>query len=383
MAASRRCYRVALVGDRVRPNTFQFLRGVLDYKQRAEHWQVVGNRVEPLHVPEDLDLRQVDGVLGMFTDRRWVDQVVAAGVAAVNMSVMLGDTRLPRVSIDDQAVGEMGARYLLERGLPHVGFVSMGDPGWYVGRRREGFVQVVGHESGRRCFVDDRFEQEAGPRSPAYRAWLDGLPKPIGIMACNDAVACRVIDMIHSLGLRIPDDVAVLGVDNDPFTGQLTTPQLSSVEPDNRLAGYRAAQLLDGLMAGERHPPTQWIAPVGVVTRESTDIIMAQDPLAAKALRYIKGHFSNGITVEDVLDELCVSRRGLERHLKKATGRTPRGEIRRAQIDGARRLLVESDAPMYEIAKRCGFDPQARFFIVFKRETGLTPSEFRRRHGHG
>jgi AraC-like DNA-binding protein len=95
---------------------------------------------------------------------------------------------------------------------------------------------------------------------------------------------------------------------------------------------------------------------------------------------YIQANCGNGITVEDVLDELGVSRRSLERHLKKATGRTPRGEIRRAQIDQARKMLVESDVPMYEIAKSCGFDPQARFFIVFKRETGMTPAEFRRRH---
>lgn len=377
MSPSRILNRVALVGDSVRPNTFEFFRGVLAYRQQVDHWLMVGDRVDPLHRPDDLNLTQVDGLVGMFTDSRWVDRVVAAEVAAVNLSVSLHDARLPRVSIDDQAVGQTGARYLLERGFAHLGFVSMGDPGWYVGRRREGFVNVVEQKSERRCFVDEQFGQGVHHDLSAFVAWFEALPKPIAIMACNDAVACRAIDVILGLGLRIPDDVAVLGVDNDPFTGQLMTPQLSSVEPNNRLAGYRAAQLLDGLMAGEQHPPTQWIQPVGVITRQSTDIVMSQNPLAAKALRYIDDHFADGLTVEDVLDELGVSRRSLERHLKKATGRTPRGEIRRAQIDHARRLLVESDAPMYEIARSCGFDPQARFFIVFKRETGMTPGAYR------
>jgi LacI family transcriptional regulator len=373
-------YRVALIGDRMRPNTFQFMRGVLDFIQETEHWQILGDRVEPLQVPDDLDLARVDGAIGMFSEQRWVDQVVEAGVAAVNMSVSLADSRLPRVSIDDQAIGGMGARYLLERGLPRLGFISMGDPGWYVGRRREGFVTAIEQESDRHCFVEDALAQDAEQDPTGFAAWFDALPKPIGIMACNDAVACRAIDVIERLGLRIPDDVAILGVDNDMFTAQLMTPQLSSVEPNNRLAGYQAAKLLDGLMAGESHPPTRWVPPIGVVTRQSTNIVMSQDPLVSAALGYIQANCGSGITVEDILDELGVSRRSLERHLKKATGRTPRGEIRRAQIDRSRKMLVETDEPMYEIAKACGFDPQARFFIVFKRETGMTPAEFRRRH---
>jgi LacI family transcriptional regulator len=379
MSAPTPPYRVALIGDRMRPNTFQFMRGVLDFIQEIEHWQILGDRVDPLQVPDDLDLAQVDGAIGMFTEQRWVDQVIAAGVAGVNMSVSLGDSRLPRVSIDDRAIGRMGASHLLERGLPHLGFVAMGDPGWYVDRRREGFVTTVEQVSQRRCFVDDRFGQERDWRSPAFCAWLEGLPKPIGIMACNDAVACRLIAVAQSLSLRIPHDVAILGVDNDMFTAQLMSPQLSSVEPNNRLAGYHAAQLLDGLMAGEKHPLTRWIPPIGVVTRESTDIVMSQDPLVSQAIKYIHAHCGEGITVEDVLNELGVSRRSLERHFKQAAGRTPRGEIRRAQIDRARKMLVTTDAPMYEIAKACGFDPQARFFIVFKREMGMTPGQFRQR----
>jgi LacI family transcriptional regulator len=282
MPASDPPYRVALIGDRMRPNTFQFMRGVLDFIQETEHWQILGDRVDPLHVPDDLDLAQVDGAIGMFTEQRWVDQVVEAGVAAVNMSVSLADSRLPRVSIDDRAIGHMGASYLLERGLPHLGFVSMGDPGWYVGRRREGFVETVEQQSDRRCFVEDASAQDTERDPTGFVSWFDALPKPIGIMACNDAVACRAIEVVERLGLRIPDDVAILGVDNDMFTAQLMTPQLSSVDPNNRLAGYQAAKLLDGLMAGEKHPPTRWIRPIGVVSRQSTDVVMSQDPLVSR-----------------------------------------------------------------------------------------------------
>lgn len=374
-------YRVALIGDRMRPNTFEFMRGVLDFIQETEHWQILGDRVEPLQCPDDVAWSQVDGALGMFTEARWIDQVITAGIATVNMSVSLADDRLPRVSIDDDAVGNMGASYLLERGFPHLAFVSMGDPGWYVGKRREGFVTTVEQHSHRRCFVDDFASAQMQCDPAKYRDWLDGLPKPIGIMACNDAVACRVIPIIQDLGLRIPNDVAILGMDNDAFTTQLMKPQLSSIEPDNRRAGYHAAELLEALMVGQHMPRTRWIPPLGIVTRESTDIVMSQDPLAAAALQFITQHCSEGISVEDVCHAVDASRRSLERHMKAATGRTPLAEIRRAQISVAQKMLIETDHPIYIIARQCGFDPQARFFIVFKQLTGLTPAEFRRRRG--
>jgi len=358
---------------------YEGIRGVLDFAERSDRWQLVGRRAD-LRLPfDEIDLSAIDGVIGFFHERQWAEAVIAAGVPAVNLSNRYEDLPLPRVSNDDQAIGRLGATHLLERGFVHYGFVGPLVT-WYAQQRCAGFRSVIEQDAGRACHVLS-FQANHPALRDLIAKWIEPLPKPIGIMAATDQEGRLLMDHVQALGLRVPADVAVLGVDNRRWLTQLARISMSSVELDQRQIGYRAAQLLDGLMDGELPTPPQSIPPLGVVTRRSTEIIVAQDPIVAKAMAYIRDHCDSRLGVEDVLDQLDVSRKTFELHLKRATGLTPRLAITRAKVDRAKQLLASTDQPIGQIAEQCGFDRPPRFFRVFKRETGLTPGQYRRRFG--
>lgn len=359
-------------------NSHGSFRGVLDYKSGVEHWKLVGQVHSPVVAFEDVDFDAVDGVIGFFRDEGWADVAKRAGIPAVNFSNALADLPLPRVGHDDQAIGRLGAEHLLDRGFAHFGFLgSMAK--WYVQRRLAGFVETIGEKTGRSCHILDAVD-ELPPSPERIERWLAELPKPCAVMAANDSSGCQTIEAADGLGLRVPDDVAVLGVDNDHWLTQFATTPMSSIQPDWRRIGYRAAQILDGLMAGESPGPPQWIAPIRVEARRSTDIVIADDPVVAQALGFMRDRFAEGITVEDVIDALHVSRRTLENRMKRTIGRTPYNALCRARIERAQRMLVIGDHSMAKIAHACGIEPN-QFYSVFKRLTGMTPGQYRQRFG--
>jgi LacI family transcriptional regulator len=348
-----RPYRVALAGMGRPAHEVAMVRGVLRYAEHAERWQFVEVGDQPGIPFQAIDLSQIDGLLVSIIERSWADAITAAGVAAVNTSNFIEDVPLPRVANDDVLTGRMGAEHLLGRGFAHFGFVEQ-EHAWYAQRRREAFRAVIEEESDRPCHVCRISLNEPGPGVKAIRRWLAEVPKPIAVMASTDFLGRHTIDTAAALGLRVPDDVAVLGVDNYEWMSALAVVSMSSIDADWLQIGYRAAQMLDGLLAGEKHDRPRWIPPVGVVTRRSTDIALADDPLVVDALRFIRDHCTEGISVDHVLDALGVSRRSLETRIKRATGQTPQTAIFRAQLDRAKKLLVETDLAIGQIALRCG-----------------------------
>lgn len=347
----------------------QIVRGAIDFAAEVGHWKFVGGGHRPFQPFDQIDLGAVDGVIGLFFPEQ-TEALVRAGVVAVNTSTRVADQPLARVGNDDEAIGRMGAEHLLQRGFTQYGFVGLAEA-WFSEGRFAGFRQVIEEVAGRQCIF--------GEVHTSIQSWLKGLPRPIGIMAVNDNIALRLIEAIVELGWRIPEDVAVLGVDNDTWACAMSPVPISSVELDARQVGYRAAQLLDGLMDGQVVPPPRWIAPLGVVTRRSTDIVLAQDALVVDAMRFIRDECGRGLCVEDVLYELGVSRRTLENRMKRAIGQTPQMAIYGAQIERAKKLLLTTESNLGDIGRACGFDRQERFSLIFKRHTGLTPGQFRQR----
>jgi LacI family transcriptional regulator len=352
-------------------------RGVLDYARRLERWEFVGSHLQPFIPIDQLDLTAIDGMIGAIHSQTIADQVMASGIAAVNTSNTIAEMAIPRVAVDNEAVGRLGGEYLLQRGFGHFGFVTHGES-WFSQSRYEGFRQIIEQQAGLTCRVLSSPDGKPFEDTSRMTSWFVAQPKPIAIMAANDIVGRLVVDAATAAGLRIPDDLAVLGVDNDEwYTALLTTP-LSSVELPTRQIGYRAAQVLDQLLAGEPAPPDQLIPPVGVVTRRSTDITLTEDAIVAEAMRYIGDHCGEPITIDHVLNHVGISRRNLEMRMKRAVGATPHVTLNRQRIKRARSMLIESRATIGEIARACGFDNQGNFTVMFKRETGLTPSQFRR-----
>jgi LacI family transcriptional regulator len=291
---------------------------------------------------------------------------------------------VPKIRPDNVGIGHLGAEHFLERGHQHFGFAGFSNDGWSC-ERRDGFVEAL-RLAGRTCDVFD--VNYPGDLTPVWddeqiaslAEWLQRLPKPIGIMACFDLRAQQLITAAQTCNILVPEEVAVLGANNDPIRCELSYPPLSSVAPNAFLSGYRAAEVLAGMIAG--HHPTdldQRIEPIGVVSRPSSDVLAIDDRNVARALSYIREKACQGITVEQVVTHAHASRSQLEKKFRHYLGRSPQAEIRRVQVAKIRQLLIETDFPLKRIAELTGFEYVEYMCVLFKRLTGDSPGNYRRK----
>ena len=214
----------------------------------------------------------------------------------------------------------------------------------------------------------------------ALSHWISALPKPCGVMACNDVIGLRVLDVCRLLGTRVPEEVAVVGVDNDELLCELADPPMSSVDQDVERIGREAASLLDRMMAGKPFSEApRFIEPKGVVRRASSDVVAIEDPALARALRLLRSRPGERIPVADLARSAALSRRELERRFRSALGRSPAQEVTRCRLAHARSLLGETDEPLERVAERSGFRYQPHFSAWFKKHHGETPGAYRSR----
>jgi LacI family transcriptional regulator len=223
--------------------------------------------------------------------------------------------------------------------------------------------------------VKDMFEDDHAE----LEAWLQQLPRPVAIWASDDRAGLRLTNACLQLGLRVPEEMAVLGVDNDEIICGFASPPLSSIELDGVGAGYRAAQLLDCLMHGDALPGQLLtpLAPRGIVHRRSTDVQAIADPHVALAMRLIHAEACQGVHVADIVRRIPLARRPLENRFKTMLGRTMREEIWRVQFDRAKCLLRDTELPLRSIAEECGFEHVEYFSAAFKKFVGEAPGRFR------
>jgi LacI family transcriptional regulator len=280
---------------------------------------------------------------------------------------------LPWVETDDEAIARAAADHLLARGVRNFGFC--GDDRFNWSRwRREAFRRYL---AGAGLACSDGPAQ--GTRGLAD--WVRALPKPAGVFACYDIRGREVLDACRLAEVEVPHQVAVIGVDDDELLCELSDPPLSSVIPDTRRTGWVAAELLDEWMAGRRPRPTAHrIPPLGVTTRRSTDMLAVEDPELAAALRFIGEHACQGITVQDVLAQVALSRRVFESRFQRVLGRSPHDEILRVQLERAKQLLIQRHLTLRAVAHQTGFRNGEYLGTVFKRAFGLTPGEYRKQH---
>ncbi|HZQ48375.1 MAG TPA: substrate-binding domain-containing protein, partial [Verrucomicrobiae bacterium] len=209
-------------------------------------------------------------------------------------------------------------------------------------------------------------------------AWLRKLPKPVAVMACYDIRGQQVLDACRNAGLAVPDEVAVIGVDNDALLCDLSSPPLSSVIPNTQRTGYEAAALLDQMMSGRQvAPQAHFISPLGVATRQSTDTLAIEDQNIARSVRYIREHACEQINIEDVLKVVPLSRRLFESRFKKLLGHTPHEEIIRVRMNRVKEMLTETELPLADIAERTGFEHVEYLSAAFKKREGLPPNRYR------
>jgi LacI family transcriptional regulator len=361
----------------------QMLRGITHYLRSHRPWSVfLQQRDLWVSPPGWLKNWRGDGIISRVTTPQLAELLLRKKIPVVNLNDIYTGLGLPLIDSDDQAIGRLAADHLLERGFRHFGFCGFAGHAWSH-NRLAGFRERV-DKTGSTCAV---YETPTGhPEAPPWEkeqkqigTWLLSLPRPVGVLACNDMRGQHVLDACKRVNLSVPEGAAVIGVDDDALLCELCDPPLSSVVPNPERIGYEAAALLDRLMAGDTPPHDEWrIEPVGVTTRQSTDVLAIDDPHVAAAVRFIREHACQGATVPDVLSHVPLSRTVLERQFRKYLGRSPQAEIRAVQLKRVRHLLAETDLRLARIADLAGFEHPEYLSVVFKRETGQTPGQYRR-----
>lgn len=381
--------KVALLVETSRGYGRNLLRGVMRYARLHGPW---GFYVTPGDFVQALPRMRAwggTGIIARIETPAVARAILASGLPTIALGLsdeqLRSDSPLSRLSevvSDSHAAGRMAAEHLLERGLRHHAYVGAPGRVWSA-RRQAGFCERI-RESGfePKVYTPGRSRRDANweREQPAIVHWLASLPGPVGVMACDDDRGREVLAACRDAGLRVPEEVAVVGVDNDELLCELADPPLSSVALNAEAGGYRAAALLDRLMRGESIEPTRLLVePLHVVARRSTDIVALDDPEVAAALHFIQDHATEPIGVADVVKDVMISRRALELRFRKVVGRTLHAEIRRVRLERASRLLLETDLPITRVAVAAGFGRTSYLAQAFRQAFGATPARYRRR----
>lgn len=292
------------------------------------------------------------------------------------------DSPYPMVLTDGKNIAEMAAEHFLDRGFRLFAYCGFDSMSWSVQRGRFfcHFITNAGFDVNIYKQPPSKTLQRWENEQSLLAEWLRGLPKPVAILACNDDRGQHVIEACKMVNIKVPEQVAVLGVDNDVLVCDLCEPPLSSIALNAEKAGYDAAELLDHLMHGGKMTAQKiLVEPTHIVTRRSTDILSIQDTDVAEALRFIRNNCRSQITVEDVVDALTISRRVLEKRFRKLLNRSVLEEIRKARTDAAARMLVETEMSVSQIAEKLGYTETAHLSRYFHKEKGISPIAFRKR----
>jgi LacI family transcriptional regulator len=334
----------------------------------------------------------VDGIILRDVDK--LDEVLDLGIPAV----VIGHSKtevpnLVNVVTDSMAIGQIGAEHLLKCGFKHFAYCGYGDTPASNPQRASITWSDLRRESFEAHICKAGFKVHAyATLSPAVsawheerykiRAWLKSLPKPTGLMACNDDCGRQVIEACKLANLAVPDAVGVLGADNDEVVCGLSEPPMSSVVINFERAGYEAAQVMFRLLRGKRQKPLKIIVPAThVVARRSTDILAVSDPHVTRALRFIRDHSSENMRVLDISRSAALSRRALEIKFRQELGCSIHEYIRRVRTDQIVKLLIETELPVGRIAESLGFSDVQHFARYFRAVKQMSPLAYRRIHG--
>ena len=290
---------------------------------------------------------------------------------------------MPAIVTDGIAIGEMAAEYLLNRNFKNYAFCGYTEVEWSHNRFRSfnnkieqaGFTTHMFKSSITRKLDD--WEKEIKNMAN----WLKSLPKPLAVMACNDMRALDILDACHLADTSVPEEIAVLGVDDDTTVCMTSNPNLSSIAISAEKAGYEAAKLLDQMMSKKNFANKNiLVKPLFVKTRQSTDVMAIEDLIVSKAISFIRQNVSKQIQVINVADELSISRRNLEIRFKKELGRSVYNEIKRVKIEKIRQALVETHLTISEVVTQYGFTDIHNMSRYFRKHMGISMLEYRKRY---
>ena len=379
-------FSLALEGER------NMCRGILDYARSHGPWRCHLVEGRPEEQLMNLRKERFDGMIAAGGTREKNASFASVGAPFVLMEPrpeMLGPdgtSTFPFVTRDSRAIGALAASYYLKRGYKSFAYVGETSGWFWNAERRAGFEEALA-QAGFKCAAYDRFTERERrswtAERPRMERFLLSLPRPTAVFAAMDGRARHVINLCADIGLRVPEDIAVLGVDNDPLLCQSTVPPLSSIRTGGYRRGQTAAAMLDALMRGhpvERRSVVQ--EPISVVTRGSTGYDAMSDLYVARAVKFIRDRIEAGevIDVADVVREAHCSRRYLERHFRAGLGRSVHDELMLARLERVKAFLEETTLPIGEISAEVGYTRPSRLAAMFRRETGVTMRQWRLDH---
>lgn len=382
--------RIALIVGTVCWYDRELIDGIAAYSREHGPWRLVlqadttRHRVEPW-------VRQwkPDGVLARITGPRMAKEMRGLGIPVVDLLEESGSSGIPRIVCDDRAVVQRAVDHLLDRHLRHFAYVGRSDVYFSVQRQacfhdylRDRQQTLKADDDTSLTFNSILLPWKSMPHLHVeLAAWLRALPKPVGVVACNDVWGAQVLRVCNEFDFHVPDDIAVIGIDDDPVICQMCTPTLSSIGANARAIGYRAAGMLHGMIVrGESPPPVTFVEPGSVQPRASTATLAVADADVVAAMWFLREHACRPITIPQVAKTLGVSRRTLERAFMRHVGHSPAAEITRARLERAKELLIGTDLSLPVVARQTGFFRAETLHRAFKKHAGITPGEYRRAH---
>lgn len=373
---------VALVIETSNGYARGILHGIRDFLNKEPGWSIfLAEHSRHETVASLFDDWDGDGVIARIETDTIARLVRKMNLPTVDVSAARLIRGIPWVETDDEAIATLAFDHLVSCGLRNFAF--FGDPAYNWSKWRCEYFEATVKKEGMAFYLYN-LPERSDPNPHWYNErkrlldWLSALPKPVGIFACYDACGQQLLEVCRYSGLKVPDEVAVIGVDDDELLCDLSHPSLTSISLNARRTGYLAAMLLDRMMSGEASREQKYsIKPIGVEKRVSTDLVAVTDPLVAKAISYIREHYMENLQVEDLLKVVPLSRRVLESRFRRLLNRTPHEEIVRVRVEYLKKRLAKSGDQLSLIADEMGFPYPEYLSVFFKKETGMTPSEYR------
>ena len=326
---------------------------------------------------------EADGIIGQFYNDEEVKKFTEAKIPVIAQDFKERFTDIPNITGSYRDTGRLGADYFLKKGFKNFAFYGFGNIVWSR-ERAEGFeerVQEAGYDVHYYELQDGQSMDLWYYKPSALSVWLNSLPKPIALMTCDDNQGHHITEAARHAGIRIPDEVAVLGVDNDELICDLSDPPLSSIELDSEKSGYEAARLMEHMIETKTYTAADiMVKATQVVTRHSTDIFASKDKYIVSALKYIHGNLDKNLKVDQILKEVPLSRRSLEKRFILTTGYPVYEYIYNQRIEKFTQKLLETDMTIFEIALDLGLSDSKNIARQFKQIKGLTPMEYRKKH---
>ncbi len=382
--------RLILLTDFTESYAHKLLKGIMDYSKKHEPWVLC--RMPPA-------FRQQYGIEGILNwAKRWkADAIIAQfdnvdnvdlfrenGIVALAQDYKSRFSTIPNITSDYKLTGKMVADFFLQRGFKNFAFFGYKNACWSQ-ERCEGFKNEItkfGFEKNFYAFHNQKLEELWYYKQHPVSKWLKSLPKPIALMACDDTQGQIITEICKICNLRIPEDIAVMGVDNDEMTCDLSDPSLSSVLLDVEKGGYDSAELIDRMVKSQNFDDYRdiFISTLYIVQRQSTNVYPIQDKEIAKALKFIDECTLEKINVDDVVKQVPLSRRLLEIRFKQFTKMSIYQYIMKKRMDRFAQLLIESKTPVNEIAAQLGITDMKNLSRQFKTIEGCSPLQYRKKH---